>query len=131
MSNKLTGRVLGYIAPTIIIGLCVIIYYFYKHATIKIDYWKYALPIVLPYIPHLLSMCLLNNMDRVMIRNICGVESVALYSLAYTCGMIITMLVSSVNSAYAPWLAEKLNVGEYDVIRKYTIPYICFFSFSR
>lgn len=128
MQNRFLGRVIGYIAPTVIIGLFILLYYINKVKTIDFKYWKYALQISLPYIPHLLSMYLLSNMDRVMIKEICGSEYVALYSLAYTCGMLITILVTSLNNAYSPWLADMLSVSKYEVIKKVSVPYVTIFS---
>ena len=122
--DKLLGRVWGYILPVIIIGALVIAYFMKSARGIKIKYWKYALPIALPFIPHLLSMYLLSNFDRVMIRQICGAEDLALYSLAYTAGMIMTILVSSVNSAFSPWLAEKLELNDRKATYKVSVPYI-------
>lgn len=129
LANKLQGRVIGYISPTVIVGLLIAFYYFIKARPIRIQYWKYALPITLPYIPHLLSMYLLSNVDRIMIKRICGSEYAALYSLAYTCGMIITIMVTSINSAYSPWLAERLSKKEYESIKKICVPYVMVFSF--
>lgn len=129
LPDKLFARTIGYIIPTVLIGLIIIMYNFSKHRKVRLEYWKYALPITLPYIPHLLSMYLLNSMDRVMIRKFCGANDVALYSLAYTCGMILTILVTSVNSAYSPWLAEKLANKEYNDIKKVSVPYVAIFSF--
>lgn len=129
LPNKLFGRTIGYILPTFIIGIIIFGYYQLKESKLIISYWKYALPIAIPYIPHLLSMYLLNSMDRVMIKNFCGSEVLALYSLAYTCGMLITILVNSVNSAYSPWLAEKLADKNYSAIRRFSFPYVAIFCF--
>lgn len=128
MNDKLLGRTMGFIIPTIVIGLIISVYYIIKGRSINLNYWKYAIPISLPYIPHLLSMYLLSNMDRVMIKRFIGSESAALYSLAYTCGMIITILVTSINSAFGPWLVEKLSSKEYSTIRKMSVPYVAMFS---
>lgn len=129
MQDRLLGRVIGYITPTVIIGLLIVLYYINKRKRINFKYWKYALQISIPYIPHLLSMYLLSNMDRVMIKEVCGSEYVALYSLAYTCGMLITILVTSINSAYSPWLADMLSTSKYEVIKKVSVPYVAVFSF--
>lgn len=129
MQNRFMGRVFGYIIPTIIIGFLITLYYIKKGSGINFKYWKYALKISLPYIPHLLSMYLLSNMDKVMINDFCGSKYVALYSLAYTCGMVITIFVTSINSAYSPWLADMLSTCEYDTIKKVSVPYVKIFSF--
>lgn len=127
MGNKLTGRILGSVLPTVIIGIWLYIYIIWKGKRVKLSYWKYALPICLPYIPHLLSTTLLNSMDRVMITNICGAEDTALYSLAYNCGSIITILLNSLNTAFSPWLGEKLNEEKYREIRSFAKKYTVFF----
>lgn len=129
MQDRFCGRVIGYITPTVIIGLLIVLYYVNKGKKINFKYWKYALQISLPYIPHLLSMYLLSNMDRIMIKEICGSEYVALYSLAYTCGMLITIFVTSINNAYSPWLADMLSTSKYEVIKKVSVPYVAIFSF--
>lgn len=129
MTNSLTGRILGAIIPTVIIGFFLYIFFIIKGKKIKISYWKYAMPICLPYIPHLLSMTMLNSTDRVMITRFCGNEQTALYSLAYNCGTLVTLLMTSLNSAYAPWLGEKLSKNEYAEIRQFSKKYIFGFGF--
>lgn len=127
MQNKLKGRILGSIIPTIIMGLGVIIYLIKKGKKIDISYWKYALKICVPYIPHLLSLVLLSSVDRIMITKICGNEKNALYSLAYNCGLIITLLITSLNDAFAPWLGDKLNEKNFDDIRSFSKKYVLIF----
>lgn len=129
MENKLTGRILGSVIPTIIMGLVFGIFFVKKGKKIQIKYWLYALPICIPYIPHLLSMTLLNSTDRIMIERWCGSEDTALYSLAYNCGALVTLLLNSLNSAYSPWLGEMLNENRTDEIRKFSKKYISSFAF--
>ena len=129
MNNSLHGRIIGYVVPYAIIGSVVYIYYLTRARKITIKYWKYALDIALPFIPHLLSMLILGSMDRVMIKQICGAEETALYSLAYTCGTIISLLVSSINNAFSPWLGEQLSKSNYKKIRQVSSPYAVIFSF--
>ena len=128
MKDKVLGRVIGFILPAVLLGGVLIIYMAKKGRRIRVSYWKYALPIVLPYIPHLLSMYLLSNLDRIMIRDYCGSEKMALYTLAYTCGMMITLLFNSANEAYGPWLTDKLHQKDYGAIRKYSLFYVCIIS---
>lgn len=129
MSDRLTGLILGTSIPTVVIGLTLYIYFIKKGKKINFGYWKYALPICLPFIPHLLSMTFLNSTDRVMITRFCGNEDTALYSLAYNCGVIVTILLTSINKAFGPWLAEKLTENKVDEVRKFSKIYISGFIF--
>ena len=128
LKDRLKGRILGSIIPTIFLGLIIYLYLIKKGKTIKIKYWKYALPICLPYIPHLLSLNILNSVDRIMITKICGAGDNALYSLAYTCASVISVLLVSLNTAYSPWLGEKLNLQSYSEVRNFSKVYIIIFS---
>ncbi len=128
LPNKLTGRIIGSACPTILVGLVLAAYFFRIGKRINIHYWRYALPICMPYIPHVFSLIILNAVDRIMITKICGATENAIYSLAYSCASIITMLVGAMNSAFAPWIGEKLHENDYTIIKKvsriYTIAFI-------
>lgn len=128
-ADRLMGRIVGYLVPIGIIGFFLSGYFVSCKPQIKIEYWKFALPFTLPFIPHLLAMNLLSGMDRLMIKQYCGSEDLAIYSLAYTCGSLITILVTSINSAFSPWLGEKLSKKEYDKIKKISIPFVGIFCY--
>ena len=129
MEDKLAGRIFGSAIPTIVLGAILYLFFIKKGRKLTLGYWKYALPICLPFIPHLLSLSALNSMDRIMITRWCGAEDNAIYSLAYTCGAIVTLLMTSMNSAFAPWLGEKLNYGKHEEIRSFSKIYVLGFSF--
>ena len=127
MDNRLTGRILGTVIPVLLAGIVIVLFLAKKGKKINLRYWLYALPICLPYVPHLLAGSLLNSVDRVMIERICGSEDTAIYSLAYNCGAIVTLLISSLNSAFSPWLGEMLHYKNYVTIRKFSKEYISVF----
>lgn len=129
MGDRLQGRIIGFVAPTIIGGLILVGIYLWKAQKINWHYWIYALPITLPFIPHLLSLLLLGGMSRVMIKQLCSSEDLAMYSLAYTIGSLVSILVMSINSAYSPWLGDRLTEKKYEVIRNMSFPYAAIFSF--
>lgn len=130
MENKLFGRILGSALPTIFVGVVLYVVILWRGKKVETKYWKYALPICVPYIPHVLSLSLLNSMDKMMITRICGAEENALYSVAYSCGAVITLLVTSLNTAFSPWLGEKLNEKKYGEIRKVSKAYILIFVYA-
>lgn len=129
MSDKLLGRTLGGIIPTVCGGLIIYFLIVYHGKQIDIRTWKYALKVCIPYIPHLLSLTMLNSIDRVMITRICGEEANALYSVAYSCGAMVTILLSSMNSAFSPWLGDKLYLKQYMDIKNVSRYYIWGFCY--
>lgn len=129
MEDKLQGRILGGAIPTTLAGILLYGVLISKGRRVLVSYWKYALPICIPFIPHVLSLFLLNSMDKMMITRICGPEQNALYSVAYNCGAIITLLVTSLNTAFAPWLGENLNRKNYNEIRTVSKTYVFLFVY--
>lgn len=129
MKDKLLGRTLGGIMPTVVIGLVLCIHIVRREKAIDVSTWGYALKVCVPYIPHLLSLTMLNSIDRVMITRICGDESNALYSVAYSCGAMVTILLTSMNSAFSPWLGDKLHSRQFEDIRKVSGIYIWTFCY--
>lgn len=133
LPDRLEGRIIGYVLPVIFLALIVMISLFWRKSTVSFlkrkQHWRYAIHFSLPFIPHLLSMLLLGSVDRVMIHKMRGAEELALYSLAYTCGTLLSIFVTSINSAYSPWLGERLSKKEYGMIRKVCLPYVGFFAF--
>lgn len=129
MNDKLFARVFGGILPTGCIGLVLYFFIAYQGKKIDISIWGYALKICILYIPHLLSLTMLNSIDRVMITKICGEIPNALYSVAYSCGAIVTILLTSMNSAFSPWLGDKLYLRQFNDIRKVSKFYILGFCY--
>lgn len=129
MDNKLFGRTLGGILPTVCIGLFLLLFIAFCGKRIDTKMWGYALRICIPYIPHLLSLTMLNSIDRVMITRICGEESNALYSVAYSCGAMVTILLTSMNNAFSPWLGDKLYLEQFRDIRSVSKIYLLSFCY--
>lgn len=124
MEDKLAGRVIGTVSVTILIGFAIYIYFFIDSKGIDRNSWPYALKASLPYMPHLLALNVLNSTDRVMITRLCGSVYTALYSLSYNVGTIISLLATSINTAYGPWLGERLHNKQYREIRKLSYVYM-------
>lgn len=80
-------------------------------------YWKYALVLAVPMLPHYLSGVILNHGDRIMIENMVGRGEVALYGVAYNIGMLVQIFVNSINNAMTPWVYDRLKVSDIASIR--------------
>lgn len=127
MQNKLSGRIIGYYLPHILISAVIFVHLVIKGKKIKPKYWKYACIICLPLVPHVLSMYLLSSSDKILLTRFSGVEYTAIYSVAYSAYHIATILFDSMNKAWAPWLLECLHLNKYEATRKVSKIYIGIF----
>lgn len=80
--------------------------------------WLFSLGFCVPLMPHYLSEFILQSSDKIMINYLCGASDVALYSVAYSAGSLITLVTSSINSTFAPYQYQKIKSGEYSLLSK-------------
>ncbi len=123
------GRILGAIITSVIFGL-LSIFVIYKREYIKFSfnkkYIKDALFFGVPLIPDALGGWIMTSIDRIFINSMVGVAATGLYSVGYSVGMIIGLLVNSFNLAWSPFLFEKLKENNYSTkvkIVKFTYLY--------
>lgn len=116
---KSEARVLSYVAVQVCAGLIFYIYnaikgktFFYK------KYWKFALAFNLPLIPHYLSQTVLNQADRIMIGNMIGKSEAAIYSIAYTVSMMMTIVTNAINNSFVPYTYKALKEDNTDGVKK-------------
>lgn len=127
--NKLYGRIIGYYVPLIVLNIIIYFYFIFRSRKIvDLEYWKYGLNIALPLVLHVLAGNLLTSSDRIMIKNICGSEDTAYYSVAYSCAFIVSILWTSMNTAWSPWAFEQMDEKNYAALKKASKPYIIFFG---
>lgn len=126
--DQLMGRVIGYFTPIIIIGLIIYIYIIAISNHVSVKYWKYALTISVPLVFHLLAGYVLSSSDRIMIHSLVGSKAVGLYSVAYSSAMVVSILMTSMNSAWVPWSMAQIDSGKYDELRKISKIYIILFG---
>ena len=117
MENRLRGRILGQTGTLFLFYFALYIFIICKGKKFSRDYFKYAIAIALPLIPHLLSNNILATTDRIMITHFWGTEATALYSVVYTCSLVINLLSNALNQAWAPLLNQNLHDKNYDNIR--------------
>lgn len=79
----------------------------------SIEYWKFTICFNVPLLPHYLSQVVLNSSDRIMIGQMCSASDAGIYSIAYSAGMIMTVLTSSLSSTVMPWLYRQLEEKNY------------------
>lgn len=82
------------------------------------QWWKPVVIACLPLVPHYLSLVLLNQSDKLMINHFTGPEDAAIYSVAHSAGLLMTIINNSINGSFVPWAYEKLKNHNGDGIRK-------------
>ena len=122
----LKGRVFGYFIPQIIIAI-VVYYYLIKDTKKTCKYWKYALKISVPLVFHLCAIYLLSAADKIMITKFISSEANAMYSVAYTISLIVSLLWSSMNNAWSPWAYDKMEKKDFDSLFNISKIYTLFF----
>lgn len=79
-----------------------------------------------PLIPHMLGGLLIAFTDRILITNLISVTDTGVYTVAYQIGGVLGLVNAAFNSAYVPWLYNKLNLNDFQVkikIVKFTYLY--------
>ena len=112
--NAVFARALSTTIAVSVFGLALYIVIIRKgNKLFSLKYWKYALAFNIPLIPHFLSSTALSQADRVMIRNLVGPESTAIYSVAYSLGMVTLLFSQAIQQALLPWQYTKIKNKNY------------------
>ena len=82
------------------------------------EYWRYALRFNVPLIPHYLSLIVLGQADRIMIKHYCGESDAGIYSLAYSVATAMNVLMAAVNGSRVPWTYAQLRERVYGQLKK-------------
>ncbi|BFJ84790.1 oligosaccharide flippase family protein [Ruthenibacterium sp. TH_2024_36131] len=118
-SEKGVARILSVSLLNAVIGIFFYVLNFYRgrrffHAA----YWKFALAFNLPLIPHYLAQFVLGQSDRIMIEKFSGMTKLAIYGLAYSIGLIMTIVTNSINYSFIPWTYQACKMQQYDRLKK-------------
>lgn len=106
------GRIISQLVALGVFSVIALIYMI-KNKWISIvfnmNYIKNALAFGIPLIPHALSGTVITLADRLFITKMVSIEATGVYTVGYQIGSIINVLAVSFNTAYVPWLYEKLK----------------------
>lgn len=90
--------------------------------------WKESMLYVLPLIPHYLSQRVLSQSDRIMISKMIGDSQAGIYSLAYSVGMLLTLLNTALDSTISPWAFRKIKNEQYRAVGELSESLMIFFG---
>lgn len=126
--NKNLGRVY---AMDIVYFICILI--FIPKLIKKIEIKKIekveiikGLSYSIPLIFHTFSSILLVQSDKIMIKKFLGIEQLGIYSLGYSLGGIIGIIISCITKVWLPFFYK--NIEEKKIIKKYIIYYSFFIN---
>ena len=119
-NSQAFARVFSIALVQVMFGAILIVSYIKKaHKIIITKWWKKALQLHIPLLPHSLSLTVLSSADRVMINRMVGATETAIYSVAYSASMVINLIKLSITQAMTPWIYECIKHKRYDSIRKH------------
>lgn len=117
--QKDIARISSVVLSEVLVCGPIMIYQFAKGKTFyNKEYWKYALGLALPLLPHYLSGTILSQSDRVMINSFVGTSEVAFYSVAYSIGMLTQIFTNAINNSFTPWMYQRFKAENYRGIDK-------------
>ena len=116
--DRFLARVWGTAVPVILIAAFICIYFFrIGKPAIHLDHWKYALGFSLPLILHGVSQVILNQFDRIMIKNMTGPDNAGIYGFAYSISSLVLVTSTSLHQVWSPWFYERMAEKDLDAIR--------------
>lgn len=120
-SNKASARILGIVIIDFIAYIWCFIDQLKKGKKLYIyKYWKYALTLCIPLIPHYLSQIIMSSSDKIMIERMIGTTEAGIYSLAYSISQIMTVFNTGLMQTIEPWLYKKIKHNETETISSIT-----------
>ena len=129
MKDRFLARVMGLVVPTCMVFLACYFYILWQGRSFRLSYFRYAFLYSWPFVPHSLSNYVLAASDRLMIERFSGSEDVAVYTIACNCASIASLFLTSLNTAVAPWVFEKLDENDKETLYRFTFPYMAVFLF--
>ncbi len=118
-SDRGLAKILGTVIPSLLVAVwCYISILRAGRTVCRLKYWRYALAIGLPMIPHGLAMILLARIDTSMISRMCTFSEVGLYTSGYTIGTLLMFVSNAVGQAWLPWFNERLHEGNFEAVRE-------------
>lgn len=123
------GKILGTLITYALVGGLTCIYIFAKGKTFyNKEFWKFCLPISIPIIFHNLSGLVLNQSDRIMLRNMENDSIVGIYSLAFSFANVLSVIWNALNNSWVPYYYKYTQEGDYESIRKHSKNYAELFT---
>lgn len=107
------GRILANAAVYGFLGLGLCVYVLWKGRTFFcLKYWKFCIPLAIPYVFYNLADLLLGHSDVVMLRQLSGDSVSGIYSMAFQFGTILFTLFGALNNTWVPFFFDYTKKGD-------------------
>ena len=123
--NKALLRILGIVLPTIFLS----VFFWFKqlknrYINFNPNFIIYGLKLSGPLVLHTLSLNLLAQSDIILITRYCGANNTAIYSLAYSYGILLTTITNAIAEGWLPWFHDTFYNNQYNIIQEKVKPLI-------
>ena len=113
------GRIFGMSFTYLIVGVIALIYIFKKGKTLyNREFWKFCLPLAVPFVFYNLSDLILGQSDRVMLQKMLTAGAVGTYSLALNFGNIMFTIFGAVNTSWCPFFFDDMKYNRRDSVKR-------------
>lgn len=115
--DKATARIVSTVIVEVVFCGVIMVYQFIKgKCWCDKKYWKFALGMAIPLLPHYLSGMILNKGDQIMISKMVSTSAVAFYSVAYNIGMLVQIFTNAISNSFTPWVYQRIKADKYEKI---------------
>ncbi len=112
--SLLDVRVVSFYTPIICVGLVVFTLVALRgKMRPNVDYWRYAVTQSAPLIMYQISLQVLMQSDRIMVKTFVSSTAAAIFSIATTVIYIVEILHRGFESAWIPWLYARLDKDDF------------------
>ena len=116
--KRYVGKILGTLLPTFLMGLFCYVRILKRGRTFyNKEYWLYALKFGIPMIPHAFALVILAQIDRIMIKSICGPADTGLYTYGYGFATLLAVFTNAIGQAWLPWFNDQLHADKREEIK--------------
>lgn len=128
--DPVVGRALGLAIPNVAIAAFLSVPLLLSGAEkLDVKYWKFCLPLCIPLVFHCLGHVVLGQTDKVMLQGYgYGYAVVGVYSLGVTVAQIVSVIYSSLNSSFVPFMYDDLKSNDVSSLGLRCKRYIKFFT---
>jgi O-antigen/teichoic acid export membrane protein len=106
------GRLYAWLISSLIMALTAVIFLWKLKLvifSISKEYLSHALKFSIPLIPHTIGGLIIGLSDRIIIKNVLGVNETGIYTVAFQLASVLSILMIAFNNAFVPWLFKRLK----------------------